>query len=337
MTKSIATTRIEISKSTIIYFFLTLFAAWFFYQIRSILVLVFISFILMTAVNPLARVARRHKVPIIIPMLVIYLLTLGLLSLVVSSLVPAVVEQSRSLIQNTPLYLQSIESNLNIKLAPNLANGYLSDVPTNLLKVATGLFSNLINIFAVFFITYYLVLERPRLHHYFASLFGNGDGEKRAEAFVLDMESKVGGWVRGELILMLIIGLLTYTSLMLLGIPYALPLGVLAGILEVVPNIGPTIAAVPAILMGLTISPLKGLGAMLTSILIQQLENNLIVPRIMESATGTRPLATILVLLSGYSVGGVIGAVLAMPIYLIALTMRKHLQTRNKQHNKAHT
>ena len=125
---------------------------------------------------------------------------------------------------------------------------------------------------------------------------------------------------------MVIIGFMTYFSLIILGIPYALPLAVLAGILEIVPNLGPTIAAIPAIFMGLTVSPVVGLGALATSILIQQLENNLIVPKVMQSATGAQPLATILVLLMGLTLGGVMGAILAMPLYLTGLTIYKHLK-----------
>jgi predicted PurR-regulated permease PerM len=153
--------------------------------------------------------------------------------------------------------------------------------------------------------------------------FPNHNAESRAEALVLAVEKQVGGWVRGELVLMLIIGVLTYVGLILLGIPYALPLAVLAGLLEAVPNLGPTIAAIPVILMGLTISPLIGLGGLLQSIVIQQLENNLIVPKVMQSATGTQPLVTILVLLVGFTLGGVAGAILSMPIFLTVQTVIK--------------
>jgi predicted PurR-regulated permease PerM len=120
---------------------------------------------------------------------------------------------------------------------------------------------------------------------------------------------------------MLIIGLMTYVSLILLGIPYALPLAVLAGILEAVPNLGPTIAAIPAILIGLTVSPIVALGALIASIVIQQVESNWIVPKVMQSATGTEPLVTIVVLLVGFTLGGVAGAVLSMPIYLTIQTV----------------
>lgn len=324
-------TRVEITSKTILFTIASLLFLWVLYQIRSIVILFFISFIMATAVNPLAAAARRKKIPVVIPMMIVYLIVIIILSLVLASLVPAFISQSRGLVQNLPLYLGNLEQALNLDLTNNLSSSYLNSFPSNLLKIATGLFGNFINIFAVFFISYYLVLERPHLHHSLVKLFGGGDAEKRAEAFVQTIERTVGGWVRGELILMVVIGVMTYVALILLGIPYALPLAVLAGILELVPNLGPTIAAIPAILMGLTISPLVGLGALVTSILIQQLENNLIVPKIMQSATGTKPLATILVLLTGFTLGGVAGAILAMPLYLTAVTVYQHLNQANRK------
>ena len=208
-----------------------------------------------------------------------------------------------------------------------MVNDYFGAIPSNILKLATGAFSNILNVMAVFFMTYYLIIDRPNLHKYLIRLFDhNADAEGKAEKLLLDIEQVVGGWVRGELILMLIIGVMTYLGLILLGIPYALPLAVLAGLLEAVPNIGPTISAIPAILIGFTTSPIVGFGALAMSILIQQLENNLIVPKVMESATGTAPLATILVLLVGFTLGGVAGAVLSMPIFLTAQTIIRELK-----------
>jgi|SaaInlStandDraft_5_1057022.scaffolds.fasta_scaffold15100_2 predicted PurR-regulated permease PerM len=324
MTKQ--TYKIEISPKTIIFAVLTVLALWVFYQIRSIAILFFISFILATAVNPLAAAATRKKIPVMVPMMLVYLIVILTLSLVVASLIPAVIEQSSALFESVPTYFTALESTFNLDIAGNLGSNYLNTAPTNLLKFAGGLFSNIINIFAVFFITYYIIIERPHLHHHLTGLFGKGNNEKKAEALVRAIEKVVGGWVRGELILMVIIGFMTYFSLIILGIPYALPLAVLAGILEIVPNLGPTIAAIPAIFMGLTVSPVVGLGALATSILIQQLENNLIVPKVMQSATGAQPLATILVLLMGLTLGGVMGAILAMPLYLTGLTIYKHLK-----------
>ncbi len=317
------TQKIEISQKTIIFTVFLLLSLWILYQVRSIIVLLFIAFILMTAVNPLVRLAKKIKIPTIVVMLVVYFGMIALISTVVASLVPALVQQTKDLTLVLPTYMHNLENIFNAQFDPNVAGSYLNSIPSNLLRIAAGAFSNVMNILALFFMTYYLVLERPKLHRYFLRFFENHDGEERAEKLVFAVEQQVGGWVRGEILLMIIIGLMTYIGLIVLGIPYALPLAVIAGLLEAVPNLGPTIAAIPAILLGLTVSPYIALGALALSIIIQQLENNLIVPKIMQSTTGTQPLVTIIVLLVGFTLGGIAGAVLSMPIFLTIQTVIK--------------
>lgn len=315
--------KIEISQKTVLFTIGTLLSLWLLYQVRSIVVLLFVAFILMTAVNPLIKLAKKIKIPTILVMLVVYFGLIALISTVIASLVPAVVQQTKDITLKLPTYMHNLETVFNAQFDPNMINNYLNSVPSNLLKIAAGAFSNIMNVLALFFMSYYLVLERPRLHKYLIRFFDKPDAEARAEHLVIAVEKQVGGWVRGELLLMAIIGLMTYVGLLLLKIPYAMPLAVLAGLLEAVPNLGPTIAAVPAIVIGLTVSPIVGLGALIMSIVIQQLENNLIVPKVMQSATGTVPLITILVLLVGFTLGGIAGAVLAMPIYLTIQTVIK--------------
>lgn len=320
---SMETKKIEISQKTIIFTVALLLSLWFLYQVRSIIVLLFIAFILMTAVNPLIKLARKIKLPTIVVMLVVYFGLIALISTVIASLVPAVVQQTKDITLRLPTYMHNLEDIFNAQFDPNVIGGYLNSIPSNLLKIAAGAFSNIMNVLALFFMSYYLVLERPHLHKYLIRFFENHDAEAKAEALVLAVEHQVGGWVRGELVLMVIIGILTYAGLALLGVPYALPLAVLAGLLEAVPNLGPTIAAIPAILIGLTVSPVIAIGTLILSIIIQQLENNLIVPKVMQSATGTQPLVTIVVLLIGFTLGGIAGAVLSMPIYLTVQTVIK--------------
>ena len=315
--------KIEISQKTVIFTIGTLLSLWLLYQVRSIVVMLFIAFILMTAVTPLVKLAAKIKIPTIAVMLVVYFGLIAIISTVIASLVPAVVQQTKDITLALPTYMHSLEDIFNTQLDPNVAGSYLSSIPSNLLKIAAGAFSNIMNVLALFFMSYYLVLERPRLHKYLLKFFPDHSAEARAEALVLAVEKQVGGWVRGELLLMLIIGVMTYISLVLLGIPYALPLAVLAGLLEAVPNLGPTIAAIPAIVIGLTVSPIIALGALLASIVIQQVESNWIVPKVMQSATGTEPLVTIVVLLIGFTLGGITGAVLSMPMYLTILTVYK--------------
>ncbi len=308
--------RIEITSKTILTTILYLLAFWLLFHVRSIIITLFVAFIFMTAISPVVRAAKKIKIPTLPVVLLIFVAVIALISILIASLVPAVMTQTVGLIQNLPDYIKMINDRWSITLDQSILMNQFNSIPSNLLRLAAGAFSNILTVLALFFMTYYLFTERPHLHQYLVGFFGTDEAEKKAEAFIAEVESRVGGWVRGELFLMTIIGVMSYVGLTLLQIPYALPLAILAGLLEAVPGIGPIISAIPAILLGLTISPLIALGATIMSIIIQQLENNLIVPKVMQSATGVRPLVTIIVLMTGFTLGGALGAVLAMPTFL---------------------
>ena len=131
----------------------------------------------------------------------------------------------------------------------------------------------------------------------------------------------MGSWVRGELTLMLAVGIFTYIGLSILGVEIALPLAILAGILEIVPNIGPIISAVPAVLVALTIHPLTALATASLYFLVQLAENNFLVPKIMQKAVGVNPLISILGLMIGFRLAGPAGAILALPSIIVIHTI----------------
>ena len=139
------------------------------------------------------------------------------------------------------------------------------------------------------------------------------------------LDHQLGGWVRAQLFLCLLIGLITYLGLRLMGIDYALPLGILAGLLEIIPHIGPTVAAVPSVIAGLALSLPHGLAVAGLYFVIQQLENSVLVPRIMKQAVGVNPLITILALMIGFKLGGVGGAILAIPTFLMIQIIYKEV------------
>jgi predicted PurR-regulated permease PerM len=126
---------------------------------------------------------------------------------------------------------------------------------------------------------------------------------------------------------MFIIGLATYIGLMLLGIDYALSLALIAGLLEIVPVLGPLIAAVPALIVASAISPWATVTVVILYALIQQAENNLIVPKVMGRAVGFSPLVILIILLVGGKLLGVLGALLAIPITLMGFIIAKAILT----------
>jgi predicted PurR-regulated permease PerM len=140
-----------------------------------------------------------------------------------------------------------------------------------------------------------------------------------------DIEFRLGAYVRGQVFLMLIIGLASYLGLLLLGVPFAPALALIAGITEAIPLVGPLIGAVPAVIVAFTVSPVTGLLVAILYGVIQALENNVLVPKIMSSNVGLNPLVIIIAIVAGSTLNGVIGALLAIPLAGTLQVLAQHI------------
>lgn len=306
--------KIEISHITIIFTLLFIILLWFLYFIRDVLLLLFVSFVAMSALNPVVNKMENLKIPRPVAILLIYILGFGILGGLVAMLTPVFVQQTTLLIEKLP----NLINKLNIFNIPIKLSDYgeqLIKIPGNVVKILALTFNGLLRFFTFLVITFYLLMERKNMDKHLRTWFLR-DGEERAEKFVNKMERRIGGWVRGELLLMLIVGFLSYIGLFLLDLEFAVPLAVLAGLLELIPNIGPTVSMIPAALVGLSISPIMGLTVVVLYFLIQQLENNFIVPKVMQKSVGLNPLVTLTSLMVGLKLGGAMGMLLAVPVYL---------------------
>lgn len=307
-------TRIEISYRTIVFSVVFLLFLKFLFVIRAVLIALFIALILMTALNPIINLLEKKKIPRVIAIMIIFILIVLIITGIVAAVIPPLVEQTKSLISQTPAILERIGG---LPIDQQVINSQLSSVPGNIARLVIGAFSNIIAVFTLLVLTFYLLYERGNLHRYLAIFFGSTKTEEKAEELINKLEHQIGGWIRGELALMLIIGVFSYIGLRILGVTYALPLSIIAGILEIIPNIGPTVALIPAALVALTISPVTALATIALYFLIQQFENNIIVPKVMQKAVGVKPLVVILALMIGAKLAGVLGAALAVPGFLV--------------------
>lgn len=305
--------KVEISPKTIVFAVLFILSLWFLIEIKTIIIALLISILLATAVNPLVKRLELYRIPRPLSGAVILILSLGALLAALASLLPPIITQSSLLIRRLPDYLEQLGvSGADI---PGSVSGQLGTVSGNLLRFAVDTFSVSIFIFTIFVMSFYLIQERNKLDNHLKVVFGSQ--ADRYRELIAEIETKLGQWVRSILLLMIIVGSLTYVGLTLIGIDYALPLAIIAGLLEVVPNLGPTIATIPAAIIGFSISPLHGVLVILLSILVQQLENNLIVPQVMRSTIGLHPIITIIAILIGFELGGAVLAILSLPIVLI--------------------
>lgn len=310
---------VEVSQKTIIFVVLFLLGLYAAYRLADVLLLLFIATLFTTAVNPVVTKLQSYKMPRSLSIGIVYVLILGILVSVLASLLPELFIQGVNLINqiNLPPWLtRDLFSKINLQDLQVIAN-QLNSVP-RLLNLVFSALSSVIVFFSLLVISFYLLIERPHLPKIAARIFSKDrDAARKTEQFLSKLDEQIGGWVRGEFFLMCIVGLLTYIGLLILGVNYALPLALIAGILELLPNIGPTVAAIPAIIVAyLSISPTMAIAVTALYVLIQQIENNFIVPFIMRKAVGLSPIITIFLLLAGFRLGGIAGSVLAIPIFL---------------------
>lgn len=325
--------KIEISHRTIIFTVIFLLSLWLLYYLRSVLVTLFLAVILMAALSPLVERLHKWRIPRALSIVLVYILIFVIIGFTIAGIIPPLVEQTQNLFSNFPSYMESlrwlgVDQNM-IYSQINQISSTLGSISGGIIKTATGFFQNLIGLVVLMVISFYLVLERKNLDKYLLRFFGENVANTGVRVFD-KIEKRLGGWVRAELLLMLIIGILSYIGLSLLGVDYALPLALLAGFLEIIPSIGPFISAIPAVLVGLLVSPLMALAVAALYFLVQQLENNLIVPQIMARECGLNPLITIIALIIGFKLGGVPGAILSVPVVLLLEVILTEISSSEK-------
>jgi predicted PurR-regulated permease PerM len=184
---------------------------------------------------------------------------------------------------------------------------------SRLASVATAVLGALVHVLFTLFLALYLTIDGDRIRRYGIQFLPT---ERHAQALELTerIGNRLGAWARGEALLGAIIGGMTWIGAVLIGLPYAAALALVAGIGELIPTLGPIVAAIPLIAVGLLSSPTQGLLAVLLAILVQQLENNLIVPRVMGHAVDLHPVVVMLAILAGGELLGIAGALLAVPV-----------------------
>lgn len=317
--------KIEISHKTIFFIAIFCFTLWIVFQIRDILFLLFIAFILMAGLRPLVDIGERFKIPRGISILLVYILLFGTFGIIGSFLLPPLINESMRFATQLSTSATKIIPQLKIEtFYPQLGA-----IGQNIFFVTIGVFSNVIAIFTLFISTFYLLLERKHLSDFLTTVLGEKSG-KKIQSIVITVEERIGAWIRGQLALMVIIGIAVYIGLLLLRIPFVLPLAIIAGILEVVPNVGPIVSAVPALFIAwkTASNPLLVLAVASLYFIIQQLENSIVVPLIMKKAVGLSPLITIISLLIGGRLAGVPGILFAVPFVLIVQTVMQQIWGR---------
>jgi predicted PurR-regulated permease PerM len=318
---------VDISIGVILKVILALLGLWVLYLVRDVIALLIVSIIFVSAIEPAVDWLQRKRIPRSASVLGIYAIIIALLGIAISFIIPPIIDQFQALSENYPAYSQKvsdlfggIQSFINSnhitidtsQLLGNLGNE-VSSFSRNIFSTTLGVFSGIISLIVIFSLTFYMSVEEDGIKKFIVSVTPRKHRDY-AKSITDRIKRKIGNWLIGQLFLMLSVFILDYIGLTLVGVPYALILAIFAGILEIIPYIGPIISAIPGVVIGFLISPVTGLLALLVYVLAQQVENHILTPQIMKRAVGLNPITVIVVLLIGAKLGGIMGAILAIPV-----------------------
>ncbi len=289
------------------------------------LLLVFVALIFSTLIEPFAIALQKRRIPRAIAAVLVYFVLFGVLGMAVAVLAPVVardlpqvfenMEQALSSIKNHPLIMQLFGTDFLKNQSFFLpSTGTDTDGFSHVFSRLGAVFGGIVSFVIVLVITFYLVIQEDPLRKVFSSIV-----PEKNLPFILHVVDKIreklGLWMRGQLLLSCIVGLLVFFVLSLLGIKYAAVIALLAGLFEIVPYVGPLLATVPALFFafhqgGLVLMAVVGISF----VIIQQFENHVLIPKVMQKAVGLNPIISIIALLIGLQLGGILGGVLAIPV-----------------------
>ncbi len=339
--REIKPTNITISTGTVLKILAVFVGIAFMWFIKDVIAIFFVALLLAALIDPFASWFQKKKLPRGLGVIIVYVLLLAIAAaafvIVIPPLVSQLIELGKSL-EGTFVELRGVfehlialseEYGLAESLAASVASlqeGATTAIVAAITTVA-GTIGGFATLMLVLVISFYMVVEEGMAKKVFRH-FAPVKYQPYMAGLVGRIQLKLGAWLRGQILLMLIIGVMTYVGLLIIGIDYALVLGIFAGLAEIVPYAGPIISMIPAVIIAFTISPLKAVIVALLYFGIQQLENGVLTPKIMEKSVGLNPLVSLFALLVGFKLGGlvfedlklignVVGALLAIPVATI--------------------
>lgn len=308
--------KIEISHKTIIFTLLVLGGIIFLYQIRDIIMMLFVALLITVILNPLVTKLSRFKIPRSLSVLIVYLLFFTIIIGAFAGIVPSVIEQTTNFASSLPEFIKHF--NIPKAISDQITSQVLSkvaDLPASILGIGINVVTNIFTILTVLTFAFYLLMLRNKVDGQLGILTNESKAKKISD-FIDELEKRLGGWARGQLALMIIIGVLSFIGLTALKIPFALPLSIFAGLMEIVPYLGPIIGGAPSVIVGFGISPVLGLATIALVAITHQLENYVLAPKIIEKSVGVSPIVTLVSLAVGFKLAGITGVLLSVPIVI---------------------
>jgi predicted PurR-regulated permease PerM len=324
---------------------LTVVLLWAAFLARGAILLIYISALVAIGLSPVVTRLERRRIrgtrplPRWVAILEVYLLLVVVLVTVTIMVVPPLIEQARAfwiaipdLLDRGQTWLMErgiLAQKLSIgEAVQQAAGGGGADAVSTLVGAISGFVGGVFGILTILILAFYLLLDSRELFRHFIALFPRAERE-RVEAASRSISSKVSSWLAGQLFLAAIIGTSAALGLLALGVPYFFVLALIAGLGEMIPVVGPILSAIPAVAVALTVSPATALFVGIFFLVQQQVENHVLVPRIMARQVGVSAGIVIIALLVGGSLLGIVGAILAVPTAAILQVVFQELRAQH--------
>ncbi|KZE63566.1 hypothetical protein AV545_06830 [Paenibacillus jamilae] len=314
--------------------------------LKTIILPVILSGVLYYLLNPLVDVLERNKVKRVYSIIVLFLLIIGIIAIVITSVVPVIRDQIQGLIQNVPAYTEQVKQQFERLIGSNFVNQFQNTIqidPSELASKASEKLSGFINnawtgvgsflgvitetvlaIATVPFILFYLLKDGHKLPQWILKMLPPMF-RKETDRIMTEMNHQVSSYIRGQIIVSFCIGVLLYIGYLIIGLDYSLTLAVIASFTSVVPYLGPAIAITPALIVALVTSPVMLLKMVIVWTVVQLIEGKFISPQIMGKSLRVHPITIIFVILTAGNLFGVVGIVLAVPGYAVLKVIVTHL------------
>lgn len=331
----------------IITFFAAILLSWTLYTVRSTLIIVYISALMAMGISPLVGMIERQRVipiggrlPRWLAILIIYATVIGAVVGIFLLVWPPLVNQAEELWRVLPEKIEQAQAALvriGIIRRPFTISEIVQQAPpgggatafNTIFGAVRNVVGGVFGLISVLLLTFYMLVESRDIRSFFVRLFPPRQ-RSRVGSISATVTQKVSAWLGGQLILSMIIGLTSWIGLWVMGVPYYYVLALISAIGEMIPMVGPILSAIPAILVAATVSPGLAIGVAIFFILQQQLENTVLVPKIMGRQVGLSAVNVIIALGIGSQLLGVVGAILSVPTAAIVQVLFGELVARDE-------
>ncbi len=329
--------QVNITVATLLKILAVLAGLFLLWRAWQVIFIIATALFLASLIQPLADWAYKYHVPRGLTVIFAYIIGIGLLILTIMLMVPTLVDQALKLgpifgakwesLQDAMSGIKDITAKYDLLPDGSFASiqTKIAEIVANVLKVLSGIFGSIATLVIVLVMTYYLVAQDKK-----ALTLVNDWIPKKHKKFALhlidELQQQMGRWFAGQAILSFLIGIMVFIALSMFRIEGALVFAIFAGLLEFIPYLGPILSSVPIIFVAFTQSNLQGLLILVALIVIQQAENHIIVPKIMQKAVGLNPLISIVSMLVGARLFGIAGALLAIPFATAFMVIIKEIR-----------